>query len=110
MPVGAATSSPTSSRIARGAQRSTSAASRACLGPITQAGCGALCPKFHRGCYGCYGPAAQGNSTALADWYLANDFTPQQLVPLLRNFNANAPEFRDAGDRIDPANIAGEQL
>ena len=82
----------------------------ACLGPITQAGCGALCPKFHRGCYGCYGPAAQGNSTALADWYLANDFTPQQLVPLLRNFNANAPEFRDAGDRIDPANIAGEQL
>lgn len=26
-----------------------------CLGPITLAGCGALCPSFRRGCYGCYG-------------------------------------------------------
>jgi len=27
-----------------------------CLGPVTHAGCGALCPHHHRGCYGCYGP------------------------------------------------------
>jgi len=26
-----------------------------CLGPITVSGCGALCPSFQRGCYGCYG-------------------------------------------------------
>jgi sulfhydrogenase subunit delta len=26
-----------------------------CLGPITVSGCGALCPGFGRGCYGCYG-------------------------------------------------------
>jgi coenzyme F420-reducing hydrogenase gamma subunit len=28
-----------------------------CLGPVTHAGCGALCPRYHRGCYGCFGPA-----------------------------------------------------
>ncbi|MCS7099556.1 MAG: hypothetical protein RMH84_01785 [Sulfolobales archaeon] len=26
-----------------------------CLGPVVMAGCGALCPSFGRGCYGCYG-------------------------------------------------------
>jgi sulfhydrogenase subunit delta len=36
-----------------------------CLGPITQAGCGALCPSFHRGCYGCFGPMEQPNVPAL---------------------------------------------
>ncbi|MEE6166020.1 MULTISPECIES: oxidoreductase [unclassified Mycolicibacterium] len=41
-----------------------------CLGPVTHAGCGALCPTYHRGCYGCFGPAATPNTAA--------------LVPLLR--------------------------
>jgi coenzyme F420-reducing hydrogenase gamma subunit len=36
-----------------------------CLGPVTHAGCGALCPSYHRGCYGCFGPAATPNSAAL---------------------------------------------
>jgi sulfhydrogenase subunit delta len=26
-----------------------------CLGQVTQAGCGALCPSVGRGCYGCFG-------------------------------------------------------
>ena len=36
-----------------------------CLGPVTHAGCGALCPRHHRGCYGCFGPAATPNTLAL---------------------------------------------
>jgi coenzyme F420-reducing hydrogenase gamma subunit len=36
-----------------------------CLGPVTHAGCGALCPSYHRGCYGCFGPAARPNTAAL---------------------------------------------
>lgn len=38
----------------------------ACLGPITHAGCGAICPSYLRGCYGCYGPSAGPNIPALA--------------------------------------------
>jgi sulfhydrogenase subunit delta len=37
-----------------------------CLGPVTQSGCGALCPRFGRGCYGCYGPKEQANAGGLA--------------------------------------------
>ena len=36
-----------------------------CLGPVTQAGCGALCPSFNRGCYGCFGPMETPNTAAL---------------------------------------------
>src|SRR5574340_1153280 len=41
----------------------------ACLGPVTHAGCGALCPSYSRGCYGCYGPKETPNTAALgARW------------------------------------------
>lgn len=38
---------------------------RPCLGPITQTGCGALCPSIGRGCFGCFGPADTANVDAL---------------------------------------------
>ena len=37
-----------------------------CLGPVTHAGCGALCPAHHRGCYGCFGPMETPNAAAQA--------------------------------------------
>lgn len=86
------------------------ASDTACLGPITQSGCGAICPKYNRGCYGCFGPVAQANCDSLIDKYLDYGVAPSQLVTLMRNFNANAPEFREAGDRIDPATNQGEVL
>jgi sulfhydrogenase subunit delta len=40
-----------------------------CLGPVTHAGCGAICPSYRRGCYGCYGPMETPNTAALArEW------------------------------------------
>lgn len=72
-----------------------------CLGPITHTGCGALCPTYGRGCYGCYGPSPQANPDSLTDQFVRAGTSPAQLIPLLRNFNAAAPEFRRESDRID---------
>ena len=73
----------------------------ACLGPITHTGCGAICPSYDRGCYGCYGPAFQPNPESLSDYYVREVTSPDKLVPLLRNFNCAAPEFRDESNRVE---------
>lgn len=77
-----------------------------CLGPITQSGCGSLCPSFDRGCYGCYGPARQPNPQSLTDWLITQGRSTSDLIPLLRNFNGYAPEFRGESDRLE-VNPAG---
>lgn len=72
----------------------------ACLGPVTQSGCGSICPAYDRGCYGCYGPGRQANPAALADHLVQLSHSPAELVPLFRNFNGYAPEFRLVSDRL----------
>jgi coenzyme F420-reducing hydrogenase gamma subunit len=71
-----------------------------CLGPVTQSGCGCLCPSYDRGCYGCFGPAPQGNLPNLSQRMLSDGRTSQQVVDALRTFNTNAPEFRTESDRL----------
>lgn len=69
-----------------------------CLGPVTQAGCGAICPAYDRGCYGCFGPAESANVHALAAWWGDLGVGDDDVVRALRTFNAYAPEFREASD------------
>jgi len=69
-----------------------------CLGPVTHAGCGAICPAYDRGCYGCYGPAETPNVTALATWWKGLGVPEDDIVRALRTFNAYAPEFREVSD------------
>jgi sulfhydrogenase subunit delta len=69
-----------------------------CLGPVTQAGCGALCPSYSRGCYGCFGPAETVNSPSLSSRFKDLGVREQDLVRAFRTFNANAPEFREASE------------
>lgn len=71
-----------------------------CLGPITQSGCGAICPTYDRGCYGCFGPAVQTHAQSLTDQLVHDGAAPEQLVQLLRNFNSAAEPFRDEGNRL----------
>ncbi len=72
-----------------------------CLGPVTHSGCGALCPAFDRGCYGCYGPAAQPNCDSLSATLAGRGTSDQQLVTLFRSFNAAAPEFQEQSNARD---------
>jgi coenzyme F420-reducing hydrogenase gamma subunit len=65
-----------------------------CLGPVTQAGCGALCPAFHRGCYGCFGPQDTPNTPALAGVLASTGMTEADVVRVFRTFNAGAEPFR----------------
>ena len=67
----------------------------ACLGPVTHAGCDALCPSYNRGCYGCFGPAEDPNIKPLS-WHLAehHNMSPEELVRLYRGFNAFSDAFR----------------
>ena len=67
---------------------------RPCLGPVTQAGCGALCPSYRRGCFGCYGPAETCNAASLGRWLAATGVPRDELVRLFRSYNACAEAFR----------------
>lgn len=83
----------------RGATCVTVSRGAACLGPVTQAGCGALCPSFGRGCFACHGPKEGANVAALAS-RLADLGVPQaELVRLLRTFNAGADPYRRESER-----------
>ena len=65
-----------------------------CLGPITHAGCGALCPSYRRGCYGCYGPMEAPNIPALAQRWQALGASENRFEQALRSFNAAAQGFQ----------------
>jgi coenzyme F420-reducing hydrogenase gamma subunit len=69
-----------------------------CLGPVTQAGCGAICPGFHRGCYGCYGPMETPNTASLTQAFRVLGQTDEQIVRAFRGFNAWAWQFRKASE------------
>ena len=73
----------------------------ACLGPVTQAGCGAICPSYNRECFGCYGPKERANPVSLSGFYVDHGAPSPHVVRLLRNFNGYAPEFREASDKLE---------
>jgi len=73
----------------------------ACLGPVTQAGCGALCPSFDRGCYGCYGPMESPNTSSLTKGLRVLGQTDEQIMRAFRGFNAWSWQFRRASEECE---------
>jgi sulfhydrogenase subunit delta len=69
-----------------------------CLGPVTHAGCGAICPSFRRGCYGCYGPMESPNTAALAREWRALGAAPRALRRVFCSFTPEAKAFQTASE------------
>jgi coenzyme F420-reducing hydrogenase gamma subunit len=65
-----------------------------CLGPVTRSGCGALCPRFGRGCYGCFGPRESANAPGLATTFSATGREPAEVSRLFAGFTAWSAPFR----------------
>lgn len=70
-----------------------------CLGPVTHAGCNAICPSYNRGCYGCYGPMEAPNMEAMTQRLRDQGLDSPKTQRLLQTFNANAGPFRKESQR-----------
>ena len=74
----------------------------ACLGPITQDGCGAICPSCSRGCYGCFGPMEQPNIMSLGNRFTETlQKNPSEMKRMLRSFNGFLEPFKQASDHYE---------
>lgn len=69
-----------------------------CVGPVTHGGCGAICPSYHRGCFGCFGPMESPNTQALSKHIIELGQTKYDTMLLFRGFNAYAEAFRKESD------------
>jgi len=72
----------------------------ACMGPVTKAGCGALCPSVGRACYACYGPSELVNDSSLGRCFEGFGLLPEDVARRFHFISNGAPVFRQAGERF----------
>ena len=72
-----------------------------CLGPVTHAGCGAICPAYARGCYGCFGPKETPNTVALSARWSKLGANENEIMRTFRGFNAYSEAFRKESEAHD---------
>ncbi|NUM54568.1 MAG: oxidoreductase [Candidatus Hydrogenedentes bacterium] len=70
-----------------------------CMGPVTHAGCGSICPSYNRGCYSCYGPMETPNTASLAAWFGKLGTDRADVVRKFRTFYAGKDAYRKESER-----------
>jgi coenzyme F420-reducing hydrogenase gamma subunit len=73
-----------------------------CLGPVTHAGCGAICPAYDRGCYGCFGPMETPNTSSLNQWWTRLGADRRTIQRAYGTFNTWAEPFRRESESHEP--------
>ncbi|KTC74852.1 sulfhydrogenase subunit delta [Legionella birminghamensis] len=81
---------------------------QACMGPVTQTGCGSLCPSTGRGCYACYGPKENPNTQSLGHWFEQLGLTKEAIAQKFLHINNQAPPFNKAGNYFKGIKISNE--
>lgn len=84
------------------------AKAKPCMGPVTQTGCGALCPGVNRDCYGCYGPDENPNTQSLGKWFEKLGLSHSEVTQKFLHINNQAPAFHNAGEYFKGIRIVAE--
>lgn len=72
-----------------------------CLGPVARTGCGALCPRFGRDCYACFGPGENANTESLSRCFEGLGLMPDAIARRFHFINSGAAPFTEAGQDKD---------
>ena len=71
-----------------------------CLGPIVSAGCGALCPSFGRGCYGCYGLKVDPRVDTLIKRFIEMGIDRSEIEGLIKRVLSWPKPVREVVERL----------